>query len=54
VYGSSDRQLPAGLSNPSGIPALPLRPAGRDEDAAMAVAFRDGGNWRLVVMRHVA
>jgi hypothetical protein len=44
VNGHEDRLPTAGLPNPSGIPALPRRPAGRDEDAAMAVAFRDGGS----------
>jgi hypothetical protein len=33
----------AGLSFPGGIPALPLSPAGRDEDTATAAAFREGG-----------
>jgi hypothetical protein len=45
VYGWIDRPLEAGLPNPGVIPALPLSLAERDEDAAMAAAFRDGGCW---------
>jgi hypothetical protein len=45
VYGRIDMPLEAGLSNPGVIPALTLSPAERDEDAAMAAAFRNGGCW---------